>query len=121
MDNLHQLSKTSSVKDIERTTNGTQSIEILDRVLDKGIVIDAEYRYALLRIDVFDIDGHCVVPSGDTYLRYTGPIARRPLVRRLHSRPEQQLSFRSRREGVGVRRSANLSERGYTGVRSQGA
>jgi hypothetical protein len=43
---------------IKRTTSGMQCIEVLDRVLDKGIVIDAEDRYSLLGINLFDSDAH---------------------------------------------------------------
>jgi hypothetical protein len=60
---------------IKRTTSGMQCIEVLDRVLDKGIVIDAEDRYSALGINLFDIDAHGVVASFDTYLTYAGPIA----------------------------------------------
>jgi Gas vesicle protein len=61
---------------IKRTNTGMQSIEVLDRVLDKGIVIDAEDRYSALGINLFDIDAHGVVASFDTYLTYAGPIWR---------------------------------------------
>ena len=80
----------------KRTTSGTQSIRILDRVLDKGIVIDPEYDYALLGIDVFDIDAHGVVASIDTYLRYAGRLSPSARFVALHSGPDQQLSCRHR-------------------------
>jgi Gas vesicle protein len=60
---------------IKRTTSGMQCIEVLDRVLDKGIVIDAEDRYSLLGINLFDSDAHGVLASFDTYLPHAEPIA----------------------------------------------
>ena len=50
-------------------------MEVLDRVLDKGIVIDAEYRYSLLGMGLSNIDACGVVASIDTYLTHAGPIA----------------------------------------------
>jgi len=60
---------------------GAPPIEILDRVLDKGIVIDAWLRVALVGIDLFKIDARVVVASIETYLEYAdtdvaGPVAR---------------------------------------------
>ena len=82
---------------VKLTMSGTSSVEILDRVLDKGIVIDAEYHYALLGINVFD--AHSVVASSDTYLRYAAPIVAVRSVRRpaLRAEPAAVVSIRQRR------------------------
>jgi hypothetical protein len=46
-------------------------IDVLERVLDKGIVIDAMACVSVLGIDhVVDIDARVVVASIDTYLQY---------------------------------------------------
>lgn len=46
-------------------------IDVLDRVLDKGIIVDAYFRVALAGIDVISVDAQVVVASIDTYFAYT--------------------------------------------------
>jgi gas vesicle structural protein len=48
---------------------------VLDRVLDKGIVIDAWVRLSLVGIDLLTIEARVVVASIETYLNYTGPLS----------------------------------------------
>ena len=55
---------------IERAAGGTSLIDVLDRVLDKGIVIDAWVRVSLVGIDLITVEARVVVASIDTYLRY---------------------------------------------------
>ncbi|MGH7325014.1 MAG: gas vesicle structural protein GvpA [Candidatus Rokuibacteriota bacterium] len=59
---------------VERASTGSSLIEILDRVLDKGIVIDAWVRVSLVGIDLIAVQAHVVVASIETYLKYAGPI-----------------------------------------------
>ena len=67
---------------VERTPGGTSLIDVLDRVLDKGIVIDAWVRVSLVGIDLVTVEARIVVASIDTYLKYseavgiTAPTAR---------------------------------------------
>jgi hypothetical protein len=67
---------------VERHPGGTSLIDVLDRVLDKGIVIDAWVRISLVGIDLITVEARVVVASIDTYLKYaeavgiTAPIAR---------------------------------------------
>ena len=56
---------------VERTTGGTSLIDVLDRVLDKGIVIDAWVRVSLVGIDLITVEARVVVASIDTYLKYS--------------------------------------------------
>ena len=71
---------------VERAPGGTSLIDVLDRILDKGIVIDAWVRVSLVGIDLNSVEARIVVASIDTYLRYTeamgitSPVARPPLV-----------------------------------------
>ena len=55
---------------VERMSTGTNQVEVLDRVLDKGIVIDARLRVALAGIDLVGIDARMVVASLETYRKY---------------------------------------------------
>jgi len=59
---------------VERHPGGTSLIDVLDRVLDKGIVIDAWVRISLVGIDLITIEARVVVASIDTYLRYAEAI-----------------------------------------------
>ena len=71
---------------VERAPGGTSLIDVLDRVLDKGIVMDAWVRVSLVGIDLITVEARVVVASIDTYLRYaeamgiTAPIARPPAI-----------------------------------------
>ena len=56
---------------LERAAGGTSLIDVLDRVLDKGIVIDAWVRVSLVGIDLITVEARVVVASIDTYLRYS--------------------------------------------------
>ena len=55
---------------VERSPGGTSLIDVLDRVLDKGIVIDAWVRVSLVGIDLITVEARVVVASIDTYLKY---------------------------------------------------
>ena len=67
---------------VERAPGGSSLIDVLDRVLDKGIVIDAWVRISLVGIDLITIEARVVVASIDTYLKYaeavglTSPVSR---------------------------------------------
>ena len=56
---------------VERAAGGTSLIDVLDRVLDKGIVIDAWVRVSLVGIDLITVEARIVVASIDTYLKYS--------------------------------------------------
>ena len=55
---------------VERASGGSSLIDVLDRILDKGIVIDAWIRVSLVGIDLITVEARVVVASIDTYLRY---------------------------------------------------
>jgi len=56
---------------VERSPSGSSLIDVLDRVLDKGIVIDAWVRVSLVGIDLVTVEARVVVASIDTYLKYS--------------------------------------------------
>ena len=70
------------------TTNGTSSnylqrgpspsglAEVLDVILDKGLVIDAYVRVSMIGIEVLTIDARIVIASVDTYLRFAEAVNR---------------------------------------------
>ena len=55
---------------VERAAGGTSLVDVLDRVLDKGIVIDAWVRVSLVGIDLITVEARVVVASIDTYPKY---------------------------------------------------
>lgn len=44
--------------------------EVLDRILDKGIVIDAWVRVSLLGLEILTVEARIVVAGVETYLKY---------------------------------------------------
>jgi hypothetical protein len=60
---------------VERSPGGASLIDVLDRVLDKGIVIDAWVRVSLVGIDLLTVEARVVVASIDTYLKYSEAVS----------------------------------------------
>ncbi|MCW3015218.1 MAG: putative gas vesicle structural protein [Solirubrobacterales bacterium] len=62
------------------TTNGGPSggalTEVLELILDRGVVIDVFVRVSLVGIEILTIDARIVVASVDTYLRYAEAVGR---------------------------------------------
>jgi hypothetical protein len=67
---------------VERVSGGSSLIDVLDRVLDKGIVIDAWVRISLVGIDLITVEARVVVASIDTYLKYADAVGLTGLVAR---------------------------------------
>ncbi len=59
---------------VERAPAGSSLIDVLDRVLDKGIVIDAYVRVSLVGIDLVSVEARIVVASVETYLKFADSI-----------------------------------------------
>jgi len=59
---------------VEKTIAGASLAEVLDRVLDKGLVIDAWVRASLVGIEFLGIEARVVVASVETYLKYAEAI-----------------------------------------------
>jgi len=79
---------------VERAAGGSSLIDVLDRVLDKGIVIDAWVRVSLVGIDLITVEARVVVASIDTYLKYSEAVGQSVPVARpaLESRPYDELA-----------------------------
>src|SRR5437762_805687 len=50
--------------------------DVLDLILDKGLVIDLYVRVSLLGIELVTVDARVVVASVDTYLRFAEAVGR---------------------------------------------
>ena len=67
---------------VERSPGGSSLIDVLDRVLDKGIILDAWVRVSLVGIDLITVEARVVVASIDTYLRYADALGIGPASQR---------------------------------------
>ncbi len=56
--------------EIQKSTNSSGLAEVVDRILDKGIVIDAWVRISLVGIELVSIEARVVIASVETYLKY---------------------------------------------------
>ena|SRR5204863_9344879 len=53
---------------VQRGENAISLIDVLDRILDKGIVIDAWARVSVAGIELVTVEGRVVVASFSTYV-----------------------------------------------------
>ncbi|MGY1640188.1 gas vesicle structural protein GvpA [Geodermatophilus sp. SYSU D00703] len=75
-----------TVSSVNRAPRPSSLADVLDVVLDKGIVIDAYVRVALVGIELLTIDARIVIASVDTYLRFA------EAVNRLDLQPQEQVA-----------------------------
>lgn len=59
---------------IEKSMASSSLAEVVDRVLDKGIVIDAWARLSLVGIELLAIEARVTVASVETFLKYAEAI-----------------------------------------------
>lgn len=55
---------------VEKAVASSSIVEVIDRILDKGIVIDAWVRVSLVGIELLAIEARVVVASVETWLKY---------------------------------------------------
>jgi hypothetical protein len=55
---------------VEKAVASGSLVEVVDRILDKGVVIDAFVRVSLVGIELISIEARIVVASVETYLKY---------------------------------------------------
>src|SRR5437764_13962237 len=90
---------------LEQPSTGTSLIDVLDRVLDKGIVIDAWVRVSVVGIDLVTLEARVLVASIETYLKYSEVLKPLPAV-------AAPYFFRFRRARVRCKKNADLTEPG---------
>jgi gas vesicle structural protein len=56
--------------------SSTSLADVIDTILDKGLVIDAYVRVSLVGIEVLTVDARVVIASVDTYLRFAEAVNR---------------------------------------------
>ncbi|MFP7492437.1 gas vesicle protein GvpJ [Terribacillus saccharophilus] len=55
---------------VQKSTDSSGLADVIDRILDKGIVIDAFVRVSVVGIEILTIEARVVIASVDTWLRY---------------------------------------------------
>jgi len=61
---------------ISRAPRPSSLADVLDLILDKGLVIDAYVRVSVIGIEILTVDARIVVASVDTYLRFAEAVNR---------------------------------------------
>ncbi|MDD5014122.1 MAG: gas vesicle structural protein GvpA [Atribacterota bacterium] len=59
---------------VEKSMASSSLVEVVDRILDKGIVIDAWVRVSLVGIELLAVEARVVIASVETYLKYAEAI-----------------------------------------------
>lgn len=59
-----------SVASIGPTRTSNSLLDVIDTILDKGLVIDIYIRVSLVGIEILTVEARIVVASVDTYIRY---------------------------------------------------
>lgn len=65
-----------SMSQLQRHPGPSGLAEVLDVILDKGLVIDVYVRVALVGIELLTVDARIVIASVDTYLRFAEAVNR---------------------------------------------
>jgi len=63
-------------------------VDVIDTILDKGLVIDAYVRLSLVGIELLTIDARVVIASVDTYLRFAEAVNRLDISQDKETLPE---------------------------------
>src|SRR5438067_8746561 len=61
---------------LQRAPSPSGLADVVDLILDKGLVIDAYVRIAVIGIELVTIDARIVIASVDTYLRFAEAVNR---------------------------------------------
>lgn len=59
---------------VQKSTDSSGLAEVVDRILDKGIVVDAFVKVSLVGIELLSVEARVVVASVETYLKYAEAI-----------------------------------------------
>lgn len=65
---------------MKKDIDSSSLAEVVDRILDKGIVIDAYVRVSLVGIELLAVDARVVIASVNTWLRYAAAVGLTELV-----------------------------------------
>jgi len=54
---------------VEKAIASSSLVEVIDRILDKGVVVDAWVRVSLVGIELLAVEARVVIASVETYLK----------------------------------------------------
>jgi hypothetical protein len=63
---------------LQRDAGGGNLVDVLDRILDKGVVIDAWLCVSLVGVELVTVDARIVVASIETYLHHSEALGASP-------------------------------------------
>jgi gas vesicle structural protein len=73
---------------LQRSPSPSGLYDVVDLILDKGLVIDVYVRVSLIGIEILTIDARIVIASVDTYLRFAEAVNRLDLTQQSRDLPE---------------------------------
>lgn len=59
---------------IQKSADSSSLAEVVDRILDKGVIIDAWVKGALVGVERLSVEGRVAIASAETYLCYAEAI-----------------------------------------------
>lgn len=59
---------------VQKSMASSSLVEVVDRILDKGVVVDAWVRISLVGIELLAVEARVVIASVETYLKYAEAI-----------------------------------------------
>jgi hypothetical protein len=65
-----------ATQSIQRAPHPSGLYDVLELILDKGLVVDLYVRVSLIGIEILTIDARIVIASVDTYLRFAEAVNR---------------------------------------------
>lgn len=64
------MNKGDNIMAVNKMNSSSSLAEVVDRILDKGVVIDAWVRVSLVGIELLAVEARVVIAGVDTYLKY---------------------------------------------------
>src|SRR4051812_30081121 len=93
--------------------------DVLDLILDKGIVVDAFVRVSLVGIELLTVDLRVVIASVDTYLRYAEGVERLGVYKSSHPAKLSDIA-KGGATGMAMKRGASKLGEAMTGKSKEG-
>ncbi len=99
---------------VNRAPRPSSLADVLDLILDKGLVIDAYVRVSVIGIEILVIDARIVVASVDTYLRFAEAVNRLDL-----TQTKEATTYRELIEGGSQKATEGGTEGVIEGVKKE--
>ncbi|WP_022949487.1 gas vesicle structural protein GvpA [Methylohalobius crimeensis] len=70
----HYFEGEMTMAKIQKSTDSSSLAEVVDRILDKGVVVDVWAKVSLVGIELLSVEARVVVASVESYLKYAEAI-----------------------------------------------